>query len=220
MTTPTPPPAPPPWSGQPVGWTPPPPPPGAWHPVPQPVAPNGQPLAGFGDRFLAFLIDYAIYLGVALVYTIPAMILMVVSMFSIMDEQFGKVGQDPYAPVTIAPSDMLTVYVPMLIFMAVVIPLGFLFTYLYFVEYQLRDGQTVGKRVMKLKVIPIEPGRPLTRGDLVKRWAVAWVVGSFVPLFHYLDGLWQLWDKPLLQCLHDKAAQTVVVKLGPEQLAR
>ena len=29
-----------------------------------------------------------------------------------------------------------------------------------------------------------------------------------------VDGLWQLWDKPYLQTLHDKAAQTVVVKVS------
>jgi len=28
-----------------------------------------------------------------------------------------------------------------------------------------------------------------------------------------VDGLWQLWDKPFQQCLHDKAAGTVGVKL-------
>jgi hypothetical protein len=49
---------------------------------------------------------------------------------------------------------------------------------------------------------------------LVKRWAVQWAAGSVVPLLHYLDGFWQLWDKPLQQCLHDKAANTVVVKVG------
>ena len=36
-----------------------------------------------------------------------------------------------------------------------------------------------------------------------------------MPFFSYLDGLWQLWDKPFLQTLHDKAAQTVVVKVWP-----
>jgi hypothetical protein len=34
-----------------------------------------------------------------------------------------------------------------------------------------------------------------------------------VPFLSYLDGLWQLWDKPYLQCLHYKFAQTVVVKV-------
>jgi hypothetical protein len=37
---------------------------------------------------------------------------------------------------------------------------------------------------------------------------------QFIPFLGLIDGLWQLWDKPLQQCLHDKAAQTVVVKLG------
>jgi hypothetical protein len=29
-----------------------------------------------------------------------------------------------------------------------------------------------------------------------------------------IDGFWQLWDKPFQQTLHDKAAQTVVVKVS------
>ncbi|MEU3454082.1 hypothetical protein ABZ671_10820 [Micromonospora sp. NPDC006766] len=29
------------------------------------------------------------------------------------------------------------------------------------------------------------------------------------------DGFWQLWDKPWQQCLHDKFAGTVVVKVAP-----
>jgi hypothetical protein len=83
------------------------------------------------------------------------------------------------------------------------------------VEYQLRhNGQTVGKRVMKLWVTPVAPAEQLVRTHLVKRWAVQNLVAQVVPFFGLLDGLWQLWDKPLQQCLHDKAAQTVVVKLG------
>jgi hypothetical protein len=32
-----------------------------------------------------------------------------------------------------------------------------------------------------------------------------------------LDPLWCLWDKPYRQCLHDKPAKTVVVKVDPAQ---
>ena len=35
-----------------------------------------------------------------------------------------------------------------------------------------------------------------------------------VPFFNWIDGLWQLWDKPYQQCLHDKVAQTVVIKVN------
>ena len=34
------------------------------------------------------------------------------------------------------------------------------------------------------------------------------------PFLGYLDGFWQLWDKPYRQCLHDKWPRTVVVKVG------
>jgi hypothetical protein len=34
-----------------------------------------------------------------------------------------------------------------------------------------------------------------------------------VPFFNLLDGLWMLWDKPYLQALHDKAADTAVIKV-------
>jgi hypothetical protein len=85
----------------------------------------------------------------------------------------------------------------------------------YQVELMYRSGQTVGKRVARIKVIPIEPGAPLTRKTAAMRWLVEHIVGGFVPLFQWIDGLWQLWDKPFQQCLHDKAAHTVVVKPAP-----
>ena len=60
-----------------------------------------------------------------------------------------------------------------------------------------------------------DPAARLTRTMAAKRYAVEFVAGVCIPLFTYLDGLWQLWDKPYLQTLHDKFAQTVVVKVAP-----
>ena len=50
---------------------------------------------------------------------------------------------------------------------------------------------------MKIRVVPIAPAGRSTRGMLAKRFLVQGVAGAFVPFFSYLDGLWQLWDKPL-----------------------
>jgi uncharacterized RDD family membrane protein YckC len=87
--------------------------------------------------------------------------------------------------------------------------------YLYLVEWVLRhDGQTVGRRVMKIAVVPLDPQSRMTRGRYAKRWLVQVPLASLVPFFSYLNGLWQLWDKPYRQCLHDKWPQTVVVKIG------
>jgi uncharacterized RDD family membrane protein YckC len=177
------------------------------------MAPNGQPLGSFGDRLLAFLLDYVIHFAFAMITTVPIYLWWFFSFMSFVEEEAGT----RYEPYTSGPdsSEVFTaIILPMFGMMAAIMVLNLLFTYLYFVEYQFRRGQTVGKKVMKLKITPLDPAAPLTRMDLVKRWGVATVVGSFVPFFNYLDGFWQLWDKPFQQCLHDKAAKTVVVKVG------
>lgn len=168
----------------------------AWQ---QPLAPNGRPLASFGDRLLAYLIDVAIFVAISLVTVVPVMIVGVILMVAEIER-------------TNSPAIAFIIYFVMV---AIITVISLIFTYLYYVEYQLRNGgQTVGKKAMRLWVVPVVPTEQLTRLHLLKRWAVSHVVGVFVPFFNYLDGLWQLWDKPLQQCLHDKAAATVVIKVG------
>jgi uncharacterized RDD family membrane protein YckC len=199
-----------PWAGQPTGWVPPP-QQGAWPPPAVPFAPNGQPLASFADRLLAYLLDGLILGLVGMIFTVPLMILWMVT---VMDWTAANSGyNDAYGqPV---PDEFFQLFGTMMVVFAGIFAVNLVLTYLYLVEYQLRKGgETVGKRVMKLRVIKVQPGELLTRGDLTKRWAVERVAGIFVPFFSYLDGFWQLWDKPLQQCLHDKAAKTVVVKVG------
>ncbi|MGI5493398.1 RDD family protein [Microtetraspora malaysiensis] len=86
-------------------------------------------------------------------------------------------------------------------------------------------GQTVGKIVMGIKVVPV--GGALPPGGLAvdaaaKRAGVLYgpqflgwipIVGWILNIFSLLNVLWQLWDRPLQQALHDKAAGTVVVKI-------
>jgi uncharacterized RDD family membrane protein YckC len=89
----------------------------------------------------------------------------------------------------------------------------FLFTilfYLYFSEFMWRTGTTPGKRLMKLRIIPLEPNVRLTRKMAAKRfwveWGLSWLSISLV------DYLWPLWDKQYQQCLHDKWPRTCVIK--------
>ncbi|MBV6700197.1 RDD family protein [Kitasatospora aureofaciens] len=78
-----------------------------------------------------------------------------------------------------------------------------------------QDQQSVGKKVMKLRVVSAEHGGRPTDNELWTRCAVyglpqaAYCIGS---LFSLVNVLSLLWDKPLQQCFHDKAAKTVVVK--------
>ncbi|WP_174534052.1 RDD family protein [Micromonospora chalcea] len=184
------------------------PPPGyAPRPVPPPVAPNGQPLAGFGDRLLAYLIDTAVAMAVTMVLFLPVFAFLI---FRMVDEieQAGPNGPDP--------AELWTgVLLPLFAAELGVLLLMLVFYWIYHVEYARRTGQTLGKKVMKLRIVPVQPDAALSRGMLGKRWAVEFAGGMFVPFLSYLDGFWQLWDKPWQQCLHDKFAGTVVVKVGP-----
>jgi uncharacterized RDD family membrane protein YckC len=169
-----------------------------------PLAPDGRPLADFGSRLLAHLIDGAILTGVAMVIFVPIMVLAV---FVLLPRMSGPAtGPDPV---------FAELFLPFLL-----IELGLLLLllagyYIYFVEMMHRGGQTVGKKAMKLRVVPLEPGAVLTRGMAAKRYLVEFPAGIFVPFFSYVDGLWQLWDKPYQQTLHDKFAKTVVIKVAP-----
>ncbi|WP_214107418.1 RDD family protein [Acrocarpospora catenulata] len=87
-----------------------------------------------------------------------------------------------------------------------------------------RDGQTIGKKVMKIRIVKL--GAPLQGGvdteTLIKRIGVLYgpqilgfntVLNMIAGIFSLVNVLWPLWDKPLQQAIHDKVAGTVVVKL-------
>jgi uncharacterized RDD family membrane protein YckC len=172
-----------------------------------PVSPGGAPLADFGTRLLAYLIDSAILVAVTAVVAVPAFIIFFLTAASPALDDTDANGNIP-------PDAFAGFFVGGLLLEAGLFVFVLAVTYLYEVEMMWRVGQTVGKRVMKLRVVPLDPRLRLTRGMAAKRWAVQYAAGSFIPVFGYLDGLWQLWDKPFLQTLHDKAAQTVVIKVS------
>jgi uncharacterized RDD family membrane protein YckC len=207
-------PAQPPISGPPGGYVPPAqfgppqqmPPPGYQvprPPLPKPTAPDGRPLAEFMDRFLAFLIDMAVYVVVS-----------IIGLFFIFQSKFeGSTVADDGTFVGPSAWDIMG---PILAFYGAIFILSSIFSYIYEVEMVLRRGGTTwGKKAMKLQIVPLDdPSRPLTRQAVTKRWLVWYVLGIVVPFFRWIDGLWQLWDQPYKQCLHDKWAGTVVVKVA------
>ncbi|WP_117664828.1 RDD family protein [Micromonospora sp. MW-13] len=205
------------WAGPP-GYAPPPgwaPPPGYAPPrpgfAPVPVSPGGQPLASFGDRLLAFLIDSAVSGLVVMALFLPVMVFIWFRMFG----EFTRTNPDGTF-VEPDPSTFLTdIMLPLLLAELGLFVLMLGLYWLYHVEYLRRTGQTLGKKVMRIRVVPLDPTRTLDRGMAGRRYLVQFVGCSLVPGLSYVDGLWQLWDKPWQQCLHDKFARTVVVKVAP-----
>ncbi|MCA2213599.1 RDD family protein [Jidongwangia harbinensis] len=176
-------------------------PPG-YRPPPPALSPGGQPLADFGTRLLAYLIDSAILFAVATLFATPVMFY-----FLLRWVDFSGGPADPGA-------FFGEIVGPLLLVELGLIAVLLIAYYVYYVEMMHRSGQTVGKKLLGIRVVAADPARRLTRTMAAKRYLVEFVAGTFVPLFVYLDGLWQLWDSPLQQTLHDKAAQTVVIKVS------
>jgi uncharacterized RDD family membrane protein YckC len=78
----------------------------------------------------------------------------------------------------------------------------------YFVYFEGgEEGQTLGKRALSIRVRSVSGGRA-SYGQAVGRRLVAVVFNVLSPI-GLIDVLWPLWDERR-QCLHDKAASTVV----------
>ncbi|MFJ4715705.1 RDD family protein [Streptomyces sp. NPDC088785] len=86
----------------------------------------------------------------------------------------------------------------------------------YDVFLTARTGQTLGKRLMKLRVANLDNGAtPNMQANLI-RALVLWVPFAFccACIWTAICGGWSFFDKPYKQGLHDKAAKTVVVSSG------
>jgi uncharacterized RDD family membrane protein YckC len=168
-------------------------------PPPPALAPTGQPLAEFVDRVMATVMDGLILSAVLLVVS--------VSTFGVV---FAVVAPGDGGAEEFDQAFALAFFAGWLVF--VILMIGG--SYIYYVQMMYGSGQTVGKRVMKIQVIPVRPGEQLTRAMAARRWLAYFVPGMIIPFWSWLEGLWQLWDKPYRQCLHDKFAETVVIKLS------
>lgn len=159
-----------------------------------PVAPDGRPLAEPGQRFVARLVDSLLYVLIAFV--------------------LAGVIAGSLTALTVALAGDQSDFVPIVgISSIVLVMLGS--QYVYEVEVPLRwRGQTPGKRMMKIAMVPLEPNAALTRGPLAIRFGVALGFNVLSNCYvGFVDPLWCLWDKPYRQCLHDKPAKTVVIAL-------
>lgn len=76
-----------------------------------------------------------------------------------------------------------------------------------------RTGQTLGKRLMKMRVARLDNGATPATQSLLIRAAVLWLPFAFccACVWTAICGGWSFIDKPYKQGLHDKAAKTVVV---------
>jgi uncharacterized RDD family membrane protein YckC len=223
-------PPPPGWGPPPQGWTPPqgatpppgwtPPPPG-WTPPPGWVPPHafayqvqarphGRPLAGLGRRLVARLIDIV----VVLILNVLVNGWLAYQWWLEVEPIFRATMADPFA--TPEPASARSSY---LILTMLVVATALWFA--YEVPALANSGQTLGKRLLQVKVVKLENTEPLGFGRAFGRWAR---LGMWTPLWscyglgflaQLVDAGSVLFDQQLRQALHDKSAATVVVAVPP-----
>ncbi|WP_344267579.1 RDD family protein [Actinomadura napierensis] len=86
-------------------------------------------------------------------------------------------------------------------------------SFLYFWLMTARWGQTLGKMLLKIRVVRQDDGLAVSTGQSAARAAFYNILGEICCLIWLIDVLWILWD-PRKQALHDKVARTVVINAG------
>ncbi|HEY5832392.1 RDD family protein [Streptomyces sp.] len=144
------------------------------------------PLATFGQRFLARVLD-----------TVILLVLDVVMSFLVLGGDMDHPRDTPYGKQVLV--GILT----------------FLLYFAYEGGMTAARGQTLGKTALRIRAARLADGAVPGRAGWGR--AAVYVLPGLLtailigPLFWLLNSAWCLWDKPYRQCLHDKAARTVVV---------
>ncbi|WP_433229998.1 RDD family protein [Actinomadura formosensis] len=86
--------------------------------------------------------------------------------------------------------------------------------FLYFWLMHAKWGQTLGKMLLRIRVVRDDNGQAITNGQALGRAAFYGVLGGICGCIGLIDIAWILWD-PRKQALHCKVAHTVVVTADP-----
>jgi uncharacterized RDD family membrane protein YckC len=144
------------------------------------------PLAGYGQRFLARLLDSAVLVA------FDVLVAAAVLRGSLRHPDDAPYGRQVLVGV-----------------------LTFLLFFAYEGAMTAARGQTLGKMALRIRAARLADGAiPGTAGwGRAAVYALPGMLSAFLvgPLFWLVNVLWCTWDRPYRQCLHDKAAKTVVV---------
>ncbi|MQY13975.1 hypothetical protein SRB5_41350 [Streptomyces sp. RB5] len=166
--------------------------PGPGYGAPDPRLAGMPPLAGLGKRLLARIIDYLI------IYIPVSVLATIFGGFRHFDDANDVGGGWGWGLIGLV---------------AYVVYEGMMLT---------RSGQTVGKKLMKIRVAMLENGAvPAGNPGWVRAavYSLPQVVPCLGTLFWLYNVLSCTWDKPYRQCVHDKVAKTVVVEAAPARQA-
>jgi uncharacterized RDD family membrane protein YckC len=168
-------------------------PPGGWEqpPAAAPEVWAGVPLASWGSRAGALLLDVLVVIGIAIVLFVPGGIAL-------------GAGADAVG-----------------IVLLVLGGIGYLVVAVMYGAYFMarpgeRNGQTLGKQWVGIRVVrdngqPYDIGSGLMREFVIKNLLFGWLGGFFLYIPTLLDYLWPLWEDQN-RALHDLIASSHVVR--------
>jgi uncharacterized RDD family membrane protein YckC len=195
-----------------------------------PTTPDGEPLAGWWWRVLAYVIDSLIVGTVASIAAIPAQIQIQQELMPVMERFSREIEQNPETPPDIGSFFGEYMDIVQAHWFWIAVPTVVL-TVLYWGGFLRWKGGTPGKLMLGMRVRLRESPGTLPWSSILARLAlqfgVAWVIygvaivttsflwvviaSPFVALLLLLDPLWATWDSKR-QTLHDKLAATNVVR--------
>ncbi len=178
-----------------------------------PVMPKDPALAEWWRRLLARLIDGIVLscvLGLVLApLWVPPWTTFLHSLQNIVNQYPGGLSGNPAATTAMANAE--ATFIGKILYIVVLFYIG-AFAYDW-IQHALW-GQTIGKRALRTMVVTVDGRGKISAGAAGGRAAIYALVPG-VPvvggLFALVNELWLTWD-PRRQCLHDKAAHTVVIK--------
>lgn len=183
---------------------------------------DGVPLAAWGRRLVAWLLD-----GIILIFLIEILTRVFVPDYSkLADDMTAAIGTTDTGAIDIKAIDWAAIQ-DLAVQASGTLALFSLVSYLtvsvYAIAFWTWRSQTPGKMVMGISVRRIDRPGPLDLVTAIRRRLLALI--QIIPVIQgvyffvwFLDGLWPLWDDKR-QTLHDKVAITQVVrgKQPPQQ---
>jgi uncharacterized RDD family membrane protein YckC len=168
--------------------------------------PDGRVLAPLGDRLLAKLIDILAVLGLNIAVNGYLVYLLLQELWPAIGEAMAAAqrGQD-INPETTPRADNLRL---------AILVLAIALWFAYEVPAIANNGQTLGKRLAKIKVTKLD-GAQVGFGESLRRWLLPGLATALFPIgavLQVIDALWCTWDRPYRRCIHDKGVGTVVVR--------
>ncbi len=161
-------------------------------PAPVSADPESRPLAGWGRRLAAYLLDalFSTLVGLAAGAVVGGLVGFVVDLLA---------GEDADQGALVA--GIIVGYVVFLVVVATY------YTYLHGNE----RGQTWAKSLLGIRVRDEGTGGQIGYGRAFARWLMPVLFWNFFLIPGLLDGLWPLWDKKR-QTWHDKIVRSIVVR--------